>query len=244
MSSGRWRNKLPVLAECYSGSEKETHVPAIFVNQALHMRCIHSLRAGRYGEMISLLKKLRALLCAMVLGVCTSSWAVHLAGVDVPEHVQVAGSDSVLNGAGVRRAYFLEVYVASLYLPQRQKDTAAILNMPGSKRLQMIMLMSASSQDFNKAMVKGMRRNSTDDEYHHLQSRISDFERIINGYGAVKRGDVISIDYVPGKGTAVSVNGQMKDAQIAGEDFYKKILEIFLGTNVNDAELKQKLLGY
>jgi hypothetical protein len=219
-------------------------VPTGFVNQALHMHCIHPKRAGRYGVMLSLSQKLRVLMCAIVLGVSTSSWALHLAGVDVSEHVQVANTGLVLNGTGVRRAYFLDVYVASLYLPQRQNETSAILAMPGSKRLQMTMLMSASSQDFNKAMVKGMRRNSTDDEYHHLQSRISDFERIINGYGAVKRGDVISIDYFPDKGTAVSVNGQVKDAPIAGEDFYKNILEIFLGANVNDTELKRKLLGY
>jgi Chalcone isomerase-like len=224
--------------------QRRTHVVKRFVNQALHTRCMQAFRSGRYGVMNSLLPKLRVYLCVLFLGLSSSAGAMQVAGVDVPERVQLADAVLELNGAGVRRAYFLEVYVASLYLPARQKDALTVLNLRGNKRLQMVMLMSASSQDFNKAMVKGMRRNSSDDEFQRLQSRVHEFEHIINSYGAVKRGDVIGIDHIEGKGTVVSVNGQARATPIAGEDFYNKILEIFLGTHVSDAALKQKLLGH
>jgi Chalcone isomerase-like len=189
------------------------------------------------------LTSVRALLAALCLAALPPVWAMHVSGTEVPEQIQVAGTPLVLNGAGPRRAYLIDFYVASLYLPKRSNEASAILGMHGAKRLQIEMLWSASSQDFNKAMIAGIRRNSTEAELQAIHTRMDRFEKIINAYSAVKKGDVLYIDFVPEKGTQVFVNGQSSGVSIEGEDFYNKVLEIFLGAHVNDEPLKNKLLG-
>jgi hypothetical protein len=53
---------------------------------------------------------------------------------------------------------------------------------------------------------------------------------------------VILIDYLPGSGTRITVNGAAKGT-IAGEDFNRALLRIWLGDNPADSDLKKGLLG-
>jgi len=62
----------------------------------------------------------------------------------------------------------------------------------------------------------------------------------------ISDGDVILIDYlpgsVPGSGTRVTINGVVK-ATIAGEDFNRALLRIWLGDKPADSDLKKGMLG-
>lgn len=195
-------------------------------------------------NMIRVVVHRAACLLALTAGlVGGTAEAVTIEGVHVDDKVTLADKELQLNGAGVRTAYTLRFYVAGLYLDHRAGHKQEVLQMDGPKRLQIIMLVSASSQDFNKAMVRGMRKNSSDEEFARLQERIQMFERIIDSYVTVRRGDVVRMDFIPGTGTVVSVNGVAKTAPIPGQDFYSKLLEIFVGDHVNDEPLKKRLLG-
>ena len=48
---------------------------------------------------------------------------------------------------------------------------------------------------------------------------------------------------MPGSGTQVSLNGERRGSPIAGEDFYRAILKIWLGEVAVDNSLKKALLG-
>ena len=66
-----------------------------------------------------------------------SANAVEVKGVKVDETAQVGGSALVLNGAGVRTKLMFKVYVAGLYLTQKQADANAVINDTGNKRVSM-----------------------------------------------------------------------------------------------------------
>ena len=71
-----------------------------------------------------------------------------------------------------------------------------------------------------------------------LAERIEQF----NGFFPdVKKGDVVDVDYIPGAGTQVRINGDSKGA-IEGEDFHKATLRIWLGTAPASAGLKKAML--
>jgi hypothetical protein len=53
----------------------------------------------------------------------------------------------------------------------------------------------------------------------------------------------VLIDWLPENGTRLTVNGQVKGKDIAGEDFYKALLKIWLGNKPVQDDLKQALLG-
>jgi hypothetical protein len=49
-------------------------------------------------------------------------WAGELAGVTLDDTVTLNDADLVLNGMGLRKKLWVEVYVAGLYLPSKTSD--------------------------------------------------------------------------------------------------------------------------
>jgi Chalcone isomerase-like len=186
----------------------------------------------------------KSFFCAAVLwGAVFSAHAIRLEGVDVEEQTTLADSPLVLNGAGVRKTHFIKAYVASLYLPGKAALKEDVVRMSGPKRFQMVMLIGADSKEFSKALIKGMRRNSTEEEFARLEERMRVFESHIDSLVKVKQGDIVRMDYFPGAGMVLSLNGRAHGAPIVGEEFYGKLLEIFIGAHVSDGLLRQNLLG-
>ena len=58
----------------------------------------------------------------------------------------------------------------------------------------------------------------------------------------INQGGVILIDYLPGIGTRITINGVAR-ATIPGEDFNRAMLRIWLGDRPVDGRLKRMLLG-
>ena len=72
-----------------------------------------------------------------------------------------------------------------------------------------------------------------------LQDRINQFNSL---FTTVHKGDVIRLDYLPGEGTQVRLNGTLKGS-VSGEDFSRALLKIWLGSKPADANLKEAMLG-
>ncbi len=59
--------------------------------------------------------------------------AASLAGVNLPDTIQVRGTPLVLNGMGLRTNYLVQVSVAGLYLEQKSADPDAIIKSDATK---------------------------------------------------------------------------------------------------------------
>jgi hypothetical protein len=53
----------------------------------------------------------------------------------------------------------------------------------------------------------------------------------------------IALDWVPGAGTQVTIDGKAEGKPIEGEDFYRALLRIWLGDKPVQDDLKKALLG-
>ena len=73
-----------------------------------------------------------------------------------------------------------------------------------------------------------------------LRSRIDQFKGFFKE--KIKKGDVFSMIYEPGKGVTVLRNGT-KAGTISGLDFKKGLFGIWLGDEPADKDLKKGLLG-
>ena len=58
----------------------------------------------------------------------------------------------------------------------------------------------------------------------------------------LKAGDVVLLDYVPVQGTYVTINTEKKGV-IEGADFYAALLDVWLGEDPADDDLKDAMLG-
>jgi len=61
-------------------------------------------------------------------------------------------------------------------------------------------------------------------------------------FPSLKEGDVVMLDYLPGKGTRVTIKGKVKGI-IKGKDFNRALLDVWLGNKPADEDLKQAMLG-
>ena len=181
------------------------------------------------------------LLVAMLLILSSlEASAMKIAGVDVPQAAFVEKKTLVLNGAGIRKKLFIKVYVGSLYLTQKQKTVDKIMTDPGAKSIVMNFLYKeVSTQKLVDGWNKGFIHNSTAKEIRALKDRINKFNSL---FTTVYKGDEIRLDYLPGEGTRVSINGVLKGF-VSGEDFNQAILKIWLGSKPADANLKEAMLG-
>lgn len=186
---------------------------------------------------------LLAPLVSLIALAASGAGAATLEGQLFEERIRLVNHELRLNGLGVRAVFIIKGYVAGLYLNEKAATLQEVAAMPGPKRLQLRMLRSAGPDDFNSALVAGIRKNASEAELARLNERIGQLERTIKAIGLTVTGDVINLDYVPDLGTTLAVNGASKGAAIAGADFFTAVLGIFVGDNPVDARLKQGLLG-
>ena len=169
--------------------------------------------------------------------------AAEVAGVKIDESVRVAGADLKLNGAGLRSKAIFKVYAMGLYLQDRQTSPAAILSAPGAKRAHLHMLRNVDAADFSEALAEGVRDNHSEAEAKVLAPRLATLIALMNEIKEAKTGLAIDLDWIPALGTQVSIGGQPRGRPIAGEDFYRALLRIWLGDNPVSSDLKKSLLG-
>lgn len=172
------------------------------------------------------------------LGLSLSASAATLAGVEVPDTAQVANTDLVLNGVGLRTKFFFKIYVGGLYLPQKSQDAAAIVAGTAPNRVLMHMIYEVSREQFADAWHEGFKDNNPD-SYDALHDQV---EQFIAFFGNCKKDDVITLDYVPSQGTLVMWNGQLR-GNITGEAFHHALMNVFLGPNPPTSSLKEGMLG-
>lgn len=189
------------------------------------------------------MNRLLCLLASAVLS--TGAMAAELGGVRLDDRTRIsaAGPELVLNGAGVRKRLVFSVYVAGLYLTEKKTSAADVIALSGPKRVVITMTRDLSAQQFTDALSEGLRNNSTPAEQDAVKSRMDVLFGVMNALKETKKGDVLLLDYVPETGIQVSVNGQPQGKAIAGEDFQRALLRIWLGDKPADADLKKGMLG-
>jgi hypothetical protein len=187
----------------------------------------------------------RLFIVTLFVSALTAAQAAEIAGVKLNDRLRLApgGPELVLNGAGIRTRAIFKVYVAGLYLQEKRGTTGEVLALAGPKRVAMTMLRDLGAQQLSEALAEGIRNNSTAAEQEALKARIEELLAIMNALGEAKKGDAILLDFLPDSGTRVVVNGQPRGKSIAGDDFYRALLRIWLGDKPVDGDLKKGMLG-
>ncbi|HZF18603.1 MAG TPA: chalcone isomerase family protein [Burkholderiales bacterium] len=169
--------------------------------------------------------------------------AAEVAGVKIEDRVTVESSELALNGAGLRTKFFVNVYAAGLYLAQKKTSASEVLALPGPKRVSMRLMRDLSAKQLVDALDEGIRDNTPAAERESLKDRVADLSALMSSLQSAKAGDVIALDWVPGTGTRIVLNGAARGKPIPGEDFYRALLRIWLGDDPVSKDLKKALLG-
>lgn len=193
------------------------------------------------GIRITRMLKLASVLAALTISV--SVGATQIGDVNLDDTARVANQELKLNGAGIRYKAIFKVYVAGLYLADKKATVPDVLAAPGARRVTIVMLRDVGSEEFSHGFMQGIHDNSTRAETTKIVMQLLKFGEIFASIPELKKGDVLTTDWIPGSGTVIHLNGKKVAEAIPDIAFYNAILRIWIGKDPVDSTLKQRLLG-
>ena len=165
--------------------------------------------------------------------------AREVAGVSLPDSVQLGKNALALHGAGVRKKAFISVYVAALYAEGKNLDAATAIAAKSPKRMALHMLRDVDTDKIRNAWREGFDANVPAVERAAMAEAMDGF---IAAFPDMKKGDTVWIDNLPGVGVRVTINNAVKGTY-RGDAFGAAVFKIWLGDKPAQERLKKELLG-
>lgn len=196
------------------------------------------------------MQSLRRVVSALVLGCAVSgAWAnVDVSGVSLDDNITVGGVPLHLNGAGYRKRGYFKIDVTAVYLQQKQTSLEAIENTPGVKRVQLVIQQDVTGSQASRYFLIDFEASATPAEFAKLITEVSQVGDIYSSLPKIKKGDIVTMDWIPGKGLIATLNGNAltphgaPSAYINSELLAKVMLRMYIGGKT-PAELHDNLLG-
>ncbi|MCV2368139.1 chalcone isomerase family protein [Roseateles oligotrophus] len=192
---------------------------------------------------------MREFFFAAVLALClqqpltAQAQTVEVSGVKYEQTFKLADQALQLNGAGTRYKAVFQVYTAGLYLSAKANTTEAVLSAAGPKRLHIVMLREVDGNELGRLFTKGIEQNASREEFSKAINGVLRVAEIFSSRKSLTAGEHFSIDFIPGTGSVVLLNGKPQGAPIKEPEFYSALLRIWLGKSPADDQLKDALLG-
>jgi len=146
-----------------------------------------------------------------------------------------------LNGAGVRKMMWADLYACGLYLREQNNNPLKIVSVNRTMAIRIDIVSNTISQ---KKLIKSFQQGF---EKANLPQAFKihkpEFDQFITFFDTkVKIGDTYDIVYIPGKGTSLFINNKIKGT-VTGLSFKSAIFNIWLSNTAVDGPLKNRLIG-
>ena len=184
--------------------------------------------------------RVRFILLLILLGTFLNGHAAEIGGVHMPDLLDTEQGVLMLNGAGIRTRFSLNVYVGGLYLRQKHINPEEIIaaNEPMAIRLQVVYAMitagimaQATREGFSKA---------TGGNITPIQPEIETFITVFSD--KINKNDVYDLIYIPAKGVTTYKNKKPYTVT-KGLPFKQALFGIWLCDNPVQQSLKKAMLG-
>ncbi|MBN2282254.1 MAG: chalcone isomerase family protein [Deltaproteobacteria bacterium] len=187
-----------------------------------------------------MIKKVCVVVCLALCLIASPAVAADIAGIVMPETLTAGNAPLLLNGAGVRTKFFMDLYVGGLFLQEKSSDAEVIINAdePMAIRLHIISSM-ITSERMEEATREGFE-NATDGNTAPIQTEIENFISVFKE--KINVNDVYDLVYAPGSGVEAYKNETLI-ATIPGLEFKKALFGIWLCDKPAQKSLKKEMLG-
>jgi hypothetical protein len=196
------------------------------------------------------IQSLRRAVAALVLG-CAVSGAfatVEVSGVPLEETITVGGVPLQLNGAGYRKRGYFKIDVTSLYTQQKFTSLEALEKSSGTKRLQITVQQDLTGSQASRYFLIDFEASAAPAEFAQLINEVSQIGSIYSALPKIKKGDVVTLDWLPGKGLLAMLNGQILQAKgvqspYTNSELLQRVMFRMYIAGKTPAELHDNLLG-
>ena len=182
------------------------------------------------------------LILILIASIATSSLiqAKQIGGIEMPNKLKVENTELILNGAGLREKWFLDLYVGGLYLTKKTKNAIPIMNSKEDMAIRLHIVSSLiTSKKMKNATMEGFE-NATKYNITPIKKEIDQFIAVFKD--EIKENDIFEMVYTDSIGTTILKNGK-SSAIIKGLKFKKALFGIWLCNDPAQDSLKEKMLG-
>jgi hypothetical protein len=159
----------------------------------------------------------------------------------IEEKIKICNHELILNGSGIRNKFFIDVYIGSLYLEEPKNDAESIIKSKTIKSMELIIISNFITRKNLTIFLKSELKNSiTPEEFKLLENHI---ELLLSTFHEeIEKGDRFSLNIIPNVGVVVYKNNRFIKS-IKSDDLGKRLIELWIGKNPVDKNLKKQVLG-
>ena len=168
--------------------------------------------------------------------------AKKVSGVEIPEMFKTSsGTELMLNGAGVRSKFFMDLYVGTLYLTKTSDSGSEVIKSdePMAIKLNIVSGMITSDKMID-AVDEGFE-NATNGNTAPIKAEMGQFLGAFKE--EIKKGDIFDVVYIPGTGIELFKNGKQLDTVGGGMPFKEAVFGIWLSGKPAQKSLREEMLG-
>ena len=166
---------------------------------------------------------------------------ITISGVNVPsQFTNQQGESLELNGAGVREKFWIDLYVASMYVQTKGLEAEEYYNGDAALVMNLNIISDMITSDKMFSAIEEGFENSAKNPSSDLKSKMSQMTNLFKA-DPIKKGDTFRFSYVEGKGTYIFKNNE-ELSLIAGKDFKSALFGIWLCNKPADKNLKKDIL--
>jgi len=187
---------------------------------------------------------MRAHLLALLTSVSLAAHAdVEIDGVKYASAFKLDGKSLQLNGAATKTNKIgIRNFSVAVYAGEKGRSASALLAAPGPKRIAYKFLRPVMA-DGMRFLTRGVEANLARADFVKALGGVARLGAILGGHPTFAEGDSFTIDYQPGLGTFLAINGQRDAEPIKEPEFFKAMLLIWVGDKPVDPKMKAGILG-
>lgn len=165
--------------------------------------------------------------------------AIEKGGITMPDQLQSGRVSLTLNGAGIRSKFIFNLYVAGLYLTEKNSDANSIIQSNAAMAIRIHIISPViTSKKFINATLQGFEK-STNNNTRPIAKKIEKFISALSE--PIVEGDIFEFFNVSGKGVLMTKNGEEK-VMVSSNEFKTALFGIWLSKNPVQAKLRSALL--
>ncbi|SKB34350.1 Chalcone isomerase-like [Salegentibacter holothuriorum] len=175
-----------------------------------------------------------------VFGLNSISAQTEIGDATLPNTLQFDSETLVLNGAGVREKFWMDMYAGGLYLKTKSGNATEIMSKDEAMALKLhIVSKMITSERMMDAVNEGFE-NATGGKTAPISAEIKKFISFFED--EINKGDIFDLVYLPERGSVIYKNGK-ESGTIQGLEFKKALFGIWLSNEPADKDLKKGMLG-
>ncbi|MBF0121403.1 MAG: chalcone isomerase family protein [Desulfobacterales bacterium] len=166
---------------------------------------------------------------------------MKVGGVILPETLLVEHEQLVLNGAGIRTKFFINVYACGLYLLKKNSNAESIIVADEPMAIRMHIIFDHITNTQMKDAIKDGLKIASKGDISYIKGIM---DLIDESYkDAIHKDDIFDLIYSSAiGGLGVAKNGELKGST-PGLQVKNTVFSIWLGSNPLQKALKKALLG-